>query len=75
MNPNLRQVTVTVRYKVDNAWRNYRLVTYRLLVLLGRHDDDHATDSKSAAAASAGYSLIELLVSMGDPDAGHGRAR
>ena len=28
VNPNLRQVTVTVRYKVENAWRTYRLVTY-----------------------------------------------
>ena len=28
LNPNLRQVTVTVRYKVDNAWRTYRLVTF-----------------------------------------------
>ena len=28
VNPNLRQVTVTVRYQVDNAWRNYRLVTF-----------------------------------------------
>jgi len=28
VNPNLRQVTVTVRYKVDNGWRTYRLVTY-----------------------------------------------
>jgi prepilin-type N-terminal cleavage/methylation domain-containing protein len=27
-NPNLREVTVTVRYKVDNAWRTYRLVSY-----------------------------------------------
>lgn len=28
VNPNLRQVTVTVRYKVDNGWRIYRLVSY-----------------------------------------------
>jgi prepilin-type N-terminal cleavage/methylation domain-containing protein len=28
VNPNLRQVVVTVRYKVENAWRNYRLVTF-----------------------------------------------
>ena len=28
LNPNLRQVVVTVRYKVENAWRNYRLVTF-----------------------------------------------
>ena len=28
LNPNLRQVTVIVRYKVDNAWRTYTLVTY-----------------------------------------------
>ncbi len=28
LNPNLRQVTVTVRYMVDNSWRTYRLVTY-----------------------------------------------
>jgi prepilin-type N-terminal cleavage/methylation domain-containing protein len=28
LNPNLRQVTVTVRYKVDNGWRVYRLVTF-----------------------------------------------
>jgi prepilin-type N-terminal cleavage/methylation domain-containing protein len=28
LNPNLRQVTVTIRYKVENSWRNYRLVTF-----------------------------------------------
>jgi prepilin-type N-terminal cleavage/methylation domain-containing protein len=28
VNPNLRQVTVTVRYLVDGAWRTYRLVTF-----------------------------------------------
>jgi len=28
VNPNLRQITVTVRYKVDNGWRTYRLVSY-----------------------------------------------
>lgn len=28
VNPNLRQVVVTVRYKVDNAWRTYALTTY-----------------------------------------------
>jgi prepilin-type N-terminal cleavage/methylation domain-containing protein len=28
LNQNLRQVTVTVRFKVDNAWRTYRLVTF-----------------------------------------------
>ena len=28
LNPNLRQVTVNVRYKVDNAWRVYTLTTY-----------------------------------------------
>jgi len=28
VNKNLRQVTVTVRYKVDNSWRSYQLVTY-----------------------------------------------
>jgi prepilin-type N-terminal cleavage/methylation domain-containing protein len=28
VNPNLRQVTVIVRYKVGDAWRNYRLVTF-----------------------------------------------
>ena len=28
VNPNLRQVVVTVRYKVESAWRNYTLVTY-----------------------------------------------
>jgi len=27
-NPNLRQVTVIVRYKVDNYWREYRLVSF-----------------------------------------------
>jgi prepilin-type N-terminal cleavage/methylation domain-containing protein len=27
-NPNLRQVTVIVRYKVDNTWREYRLVSF-----------------------------------------------
>jgi type II secretory pathway pseudopilin PulG len=28
VNPNLRQVVVTVRYKVDNMWRAYTLTTY-----------------------------------------------
>lgn len=28
VNPNLRQVTVTVRYRVDSAWRTYQLVTF-----------------------------------------------
>jgi prepilin-type N-terminal cleavage/methylation domain-containing protein len=28
LNQNLRQVTVTVRFKVDQAWRTYRLVTF-----------------------------------------------
>jgi hypothetical protein len=28
VNPNLRQVVVNVRYKVDNAWRVYSLTTY-----------------------------------------------
>lgn len=28
LNPNLRQVTVTVSYRVNDAWRNYRLVTF-----------------------------------------------
>ena len=28
MNPNLRQVTVTVRYLVDSSWRTYRLVSF-----------------------------------------------
>lgn len=28
VNPNLRQVTVIVRYLVDGAWRDYRLVTF-----------------------------------------------
>jgi len=28
LNPNLRQVVVTVRYKVDNTWRAYTLTTY-----------------------------------------------
>jgi hypothetical protein len=28
VNPNLRQVVVTVRYKVDNAWRTYTLTTF-----------------------------------------------
>ncbi|HLG60220.1 MAG TPA: prepilin-type N-terminal cleavage/methylation domain-containing protein [Vicinamibacterales bacterium] len=28
LNVNLRQVTVTVRFKVDEAWRTYRLVTF-----------------------------------------------
>jgi type II secretory pathway pseudopilin PulG len=27
-NPNLRQVTVIVRYKVDNIWREYRLISF-----------------------------------------------
>jgi prepilin-type N-terminal cleavage/methylation domain-containing protein len=27
-NPNLRQVVVTIRYKVDNVWRTYTLTTY-----------------------------------------------
>lgn len=28
VNPNLRQVTVTVRYRVENSWRSYQLVTF-----------------------------------------------
>lgn len=28
VNPNLRQVTVTIRYRVDRAWRTYTLVSY-----------------------------------------------
>jgi len=28
LNINLRQVTVTVRFRVDEAWRTYRLVTF-----------------------------------------------
>ena len=28
LNPNLRQITVTVKYKVDNVWRTYTLTTY-----------------------------------------------
>jgi prepilin-type N-terminal cleavage/methylation domain-containing protein len=28
VNPNLREVTVNIRYKVDNAWRTYSLVSY-----------------------------------------------
>ncbi len=28
INPNLRQVTVNVRYKTHNTWRTYTLVTY-----------------------------------------------
>ena len=28
VNPNLRQVTVTVRYRVGNFWQTYSLVTY-----------------------------------------------
>ncbi len=28
VNPNLRQVTVIVRYKTNGVWRNYTLVTY-----------------------------------------------
>ena len=28
LNPNLRQVTVTIRYRVDRAWRTYTLVSY-----------------------------------------------
>jgi prepilin-type N-terminal cleavage/methylation domain-containing protein len=28
VNPNLRQVAVIIRYKVDNYWREYRLVSY-----------------------------------------------
>ena len=28
VNPNLRQVTVTVRYKVGDWWRTYTLTTY-----------------------------------------------
>jgi len=28
VNPNLRQITVNVRYKVDNAWRVYSLISY-----------------------------------------------
>jgi type II secretory pathway pseudopilin PulG len=28
VNPNLRQITVTVRYRLDNEWRTYRLVSF-----------------------------------------------
>ena len=28
VDPNLRQVTVTVRYRVGNAWQSYAVVTY-----------------------------------------------
>jgi prepilin-type N-terminal cleavage/methylation domain-containing protein len=28
INRDLRQVTVTIRYRVDNGWRTYRLVSY-----------------------------------------------
>jgi prepilin-type N-terminal cleavage/methylation domain-containing protein len=28
VNPNLRQITVTVRYRVDNSWRTYQLVSF-----------------------------------------------
>lgn len=28
LNPNLRQITVNVRYRVDDMWRTYTLVTY-----------------------------------------------
>ena len=28
VNPNLREITVIVRYKVDNYWREYRLVSF-----------------------------------------------
>jgi prepilin-type N-terminal cleavage/methylation domain-containing protein len=28
LNPNLRQVVVSIRYKVDNTWRVYTLTTY-----------------------------------------------
>jgi hypothetical protein len=28
VNPNLRQITVTVRYRLDNEWRSYRLVSF-----------------------------------------------
>jgi prepilin-type N-terminal cleavage/methylation domain-containing protein len=28
VNPNLRQITVIVRYKVENYWREYRLVSF-----------------------------------------------
>ena len=66
LNPNLRQVTVTIRYRVDRAWRTYRLVSYVSSVLIGRHDGDHATDfSLCGSQRSAGFSLIEVLISMG----------
>ena len=28
VNPNLRQIKVIVKYKVDGAWRTYTLITY-----------------------------------------------
>ncbi len=28
VNPNLREVRVIVRYKVNNAWQTYTVVTY-----------------------------------------------
>ena len=63
MNPNLRQVTVTVRYKVDNAWRTYgSLPTSRRTP---KRTDAMTPATRPGLAATAGYSLIELLVSMG----------
>jgi hypothetical protein len=28
VNPNLRQITVNIRYRVDDTWRTYTLTTY-----------------------------------------------
>ena len=28
VNPNLRQIKVIVRYKADNMWRTYSIITY-----------------------------------------------
>jgi hypothetical protein len=54
---------VTVRYKVDNAWRAYTLTTFCRPI---PRETGHDTGRSSRAAASdAGYSLAEFLISMG----------
>ena len=64
VNPNLREVRVIVRYKVYNAWQTYTVSHLHLVVLLMRTDSMRPA-TRPRLAATAGYSLVELLVSMG----------
>ena len=65
VNPNLRELIVTVRYKVNNTWQTYTLDHLHLVVLLMRTDSTMRPATLSGLAATAGYSLVELMVAMG----------